>query len=218
MAIEVPLFPLGTVLFPHMPMSLHIFEERYKTMMRDCRRASTTFGIVAIRSGQETGGGAVPYEVGTLAQLDEIEELADGGYNLVVVGASRVPHRRRTRHRRPYLVGIGALPPGHPGPGAGHRAPRGGGDRRVSRLRRPAPRASARRIRFEFGLPSDPELLSYLVAAAMQVETAQRQRLLEIDGTAERLAACLRLLRREAALLDRMLVRSKDHAGTSSLN
>jgi hypothetical protein len=71
---------------------------------------------------------------------------------------------------------------------------------------------------FEFGMPADPELLSYLVAAAMQVETAQRQRLLEIDGTAERLAACLRLLRREAALLDRMLVRSKDHAGTSSLN
>ena len=70
----------------------------------------------------------------------------------------------------------------------------------------------------DIGLPSDPELLSYLVAAALQVETAQRQRLLEIDGTAERLAACLRLLRREAALLDRMLVRSKDHAGTSSLN
>src|SRR6202035_4319679 len=44
----------------------------------------------------------------------------------------------------------------------------------------------------ELGLPSDPEVLSYLVAAAMQVETAQRQRLLEIDGTAERLEACLR--------------------------
>ena len=74
-------------------------------------------------------------------------------------------------------------------------------------------RASARAILSTSALPSDPELLSYLVAAAMQVETAQRQRLLEIDGTAERLAAVLRLLRREAALLDRMLVRSKDHAG-----
>ena len=42
MAIEVPLFPLGTVLFPHMPMSLHIFEERYKAMMRDCRKAIST--------------------------------------------------------------------------------------------------------------------------------------------------------------------------------
>src|ERR1039457_4357299 len=57
MAIEVPLFPLSTVLFLHMPMSLHIFEERYKAMLRDCRKASTTFGIVAIRSGQETGRG-----------------------------------------------------------------------------------------------------------------------------------------------------------------
>ena len=104
MAVEVPLFPLGTVLFPHMPMSLHIFEDRYKTMMRDCRRGSTTFGIVAIRSGQETGGSAIPYDVGTLAQLDEVEELDDGGYNLVITGASRF-HIDAFSHRRPYLVG-----------------------------------------------------------------------------------------------------------------
>ena len=216
MAIEVPLFPLGTVLFPHMPMSLHIFEERYKAMMRDCQRESTTFGIVAIRSGQETGGGAVPYEVGTLAQLDEIEELPDGGYNLVVVGASRF-HIDAFSHHRPYLVGsVHYL----------QDIPAAVDDtERLATAVTSAFRGYATQLRgigqedpFEFGLPADPELLSYLVAAAMQVETAQRQRLLEIDGTAERLAACLRLLRREAALLDRMLVRSKDHAGTSSLN
>jgi Lon protease-like protein len=216
MAIEVPLFPLGTVLFPHMPMSLHIFEERYKAMMRDCQRESTTFGIVAIRSGQETGGGAVPYEVGTLAQLDEIEELPDGGYNLVVIGASRF-HIDGFSHHRPYLVGsVHYL----------QDIPAAADDtERLATAVTAAFRGYASQLRgigqedpFEFGLPADPELLSYLVAAAMQVETAQRQRLLEIDGTAERLAACLRLLRREAALLDRMLVRSKDHAGTSSLN
>jgi Lon protease-like protein len=216
MAIEVPLFPLGTVLFPHMPMSLHIFEERYKAMMRDCRRASTTFGIVAIRSGQETGGGAVPYEVGTLAQLDEIEELADGGCNLTVVGASRF-HIDGFSHNRPYLVGSVHYLQDVPAPADDTE--------RLAAAVTAAFRGYAGQLRgigqedpFEFGLPSDPELLSYLVSAAMQVETAQRQRLLEIDGTAERLAACLRLLRREAALLDRMLVRSKDHAGTSSLN
>jgi uncharacterized protein len=216
MAIEVPLFPLGTVLFPHMPMSLHIFEERYKAMMRDCQRESTTFGIVAIRSGQETGGGAVPYEVGTLAQLDAIEELPDGGYNLVVVGASRF-HIDGFSNHRPYLVGsVHYL----------QDIPAAADDtERLATAVTAAFRGYASQLRgigqedpFEFGLPADPELLSYLVAAAMQVETAQRQRLLEIDGTAERLAACLRLLRREAALLDRMLVRAKDHAGTSSLN
>ena len=44
-------------------------------MMRDCRAASTTFGVVAIRQGLEVGAAAIPYEVGTLAQLDEIEEF-----------------------------------------------------------------------------------------------------------------------------------------------
>ena len=216
MAVEVPLFPLGTVLFPHMPMSLHIFEERYKTMMRDCRRGSTTFGIVAIRSGQEAGGGAIPYEVGTLAQLDEVEELADGGYNLVVIGASRF-HIDAFSHQRPYLVGSVHYLQDIPAPADDTE--------RLAAAVTAAFRGYAGQLRgigqedsFEVGLPSDPELLSYLVAAAMQVETAQRQRLLEIDGTVERLSACLRLLRREAALLDRMLVRSKDHAGTSSLN
>ena len=216
MAIEVPLFPLGSVLFPHMPMSLHIFEERYRVMMRDCRAASTTFGIVAIRAGHEVGGGAVPYEVGTLAQLDEIEELADGGYNVVVVGASRF-HIDALSYRRPYLVGTVHYLQDIPAPaddverlaGAVADAFRGyaGQLRGVGQAEPP-----------EIGLPSDPELLSYLVAAAMQVETPQRQRLLEIDDTAERLTACLRLLRREAALLDRMLQRSRDHAGSSALN
>ena len=216
MAIEVPLFPLGAVLFPHMPMSLHIFEERYKTMMRDCRAASTTFGVVAIRAGQEVGGGAVPYEVGTLAQLDEIEELPDGRCNLVVVGASRF-HIDAFSYGRPYLVGsvhyLQDLPA------------RRADTARLASAVTAAFRGYASQLRgigqddpLDIELPSDPELLSYLVAAAMQVETAQRQRLLEIDDTAERLAACLRLLRREAALLDRMLVRSKDHAGTSGLN
>jgi uncharacterized protein len=216
MAVEVALFPLGSVLFPHMAMSLHIFEERYRVMMRDCRAASTTFGIVAIREGREVGSGAVPHDVGTLAQLDEIEELPDGRYNLRVVGASRF-HIDALSHDRPYLVGrVHYL----------QDTPAAVDDtERLAAAVTTAFRGYATQLRgigqadpLELGLPSDPELLSYLVAAALQVETAQRQRLLEIDGTAERLAACLRLLRREAALLDRMLVRSKDHAGTSGLN
>ena len=216
MAVEVPLLPLGAVLFPHMPMSLHIFEERYRTMMLDCRAASTTFGIVAIREGHEVGSGAVPYEVGTLAQLDDIEELPDGRYNLNVVGASRFRIDALSRNR-PYLVG------------AVHylqdRLASLDDTERLATAVTASFRGYATQLQgigqqdpIDLELPSDPELLSYLVAAALQVETAQRQRLLEIDDTAERLSACLRLLRREAALLDRMLVRSKDHAATSGLN
>jgi hypothetical protein len=216
MAVEVPLLPLGSVLFPHMPMSLHIFEPRYRTMMRECRSASTTFGVVAIREGYEVGATATPFEVGTLAQLDEIEELPDGRYNLGVIGASRF-RIESISHQRPYLVAsvhyLQDLP-----------ASADDTDRLAVAVTA-AFRGYATQLRgigqgdpHEFGMPSDPELLSYLVAAALQVEVAQRQRLLEIDGTAERLSAVLRLLRREAALLDRMLVRSKDQAATSGLN
>jgi Lon protease-like protein len=216
MAVEVPLLPLQSVLFPHMPMSLHIFEPRYRAMMRDCRKASTTFGIVAIRQGYEVGATAVPYDVGTLAQLDEIEELPDGRYNLGVIGASRF-RIDSFSYTRPYLVGSVHYLQDIPAPADDTE--------RLATAVTTAFRGYATQLRgigqpdpLEFGLPSDPELLSYLVAAAMQVETAQRQHLLEIDGTAERLSAVLRLLRREAALLDRMLVRSKDHAATSGLN
>jgi Lon protease-like protein len=216
MAIEIPLFPLGSVLFPHMPMSLHIFEERYRTMMRDCQAASTTFGIVAIREGLEVGPAAIPYEVGTLAQIDDVEELDDGRYNLTVVGASRF-HIDALSFKRPYLMAAVHYLEDVPAPATDME--------RLAAAVTTAFRGYATQLQgvgqgdpLDFGMPSDPELLSYLVAAAMQVETAQRQRLLEIDGTAERLAAVLRLLRREAALLDRMLVRSKDHAGTVGLN
>jgi uncharacterized protein len=216
MAIEIPLFPLGSVLFPHMPMSLHIFEERYRTMMRDCQAASTTFGIVAIRQGLEVGITATPYEVGTLAQIDDVEELEDGRYSLTVVGASRF-HIDALSFTRPYLVAAVHYLEDLPAPASDTE--------RLAAVVTTAFRGYATQLQgvgqgdpLDFALPSDPELLSYLVAAAMQVETAQRQRLLEIDATAERLAAVLRLLRREAALLDRMLVRTKDHAGTVGLN
>src|ERR1700736_1011060 len=104
MAVELPLFPLNTVLFPHMPLGLHIFEDRYRAMMRDCREQGTTFGVLAIREGAEVGGRAVPYATGTLAQLRDVEEWPDGRYNLLVVGASGF-HVESFQFERPYLAG-----------------------------------------------------------------------------------------------------------------
>ena len=55
MVSPLAIFPLRTVLFPHMPMSLHIFEDRYRDMLNDCLEGGTSFGIVAIRDGAEGG-------------------------------------------------------------------------------------------------------------------------------------------------------------------
>src|SRR5205807_7742066 len=104
MAVELPLFPLGTVLFPHMPLPLHVFEERYRQMLRDCDKAGTSFGVVAIREGHEIGSGAVPYRVGTLARVRRRKQLPDSRSTMLVVGASRF-HVDAFSQDRPYLVG-----------------------------------------------------------------------------------------------------------------
>ena len=107
MAVRLPLFPLNTVLFPHMPAGLHIFEERYREMIRDCQEQRTSFGVVGIREGVEVGRAAFPFSVGTLAQIHELEALDDGRFNLVVAGASRFRVESLSLDRA-YLVGRSA--------------------------------------------------------------------------------------------------------------
>lgn len=215
MAIEIPLFPLNAVLFPHMPMGLHIFEERYRVMMRTCTETGTTFGVLAIREGREVGPGALPYMVGTLAQLRDVEALPDGRYNIVVAGASRFQVDAFCGGR-PYLVGAVTYLEDAPADARG-----AGLARRVAA----AFREYVGRLRAlsgehppEVELPDDPELLSYLVAAALQVTTADRQRLLEIDAASDRLQAILALLRRELVLLEHMVGRTVTEPATVPLN
>src|SRR5437879_13102464 len=99
----LPLFPLNVVLFPHMPLPLHVFEPRYRKMVGDCLEAGHSFGVVAIREGSETGP-ATPYDVGTLAKIVRIDRLEDGRMNLLVMGASRF-EIMKTAADRPYLRG-----------------------------------------------------------------------------------------------------------------
>ncbi len=87
--ISLRLFPLRVVLFPGMRLPLHIFEDRYRSMIRECLDANAPFGVVLIRSGHEVGGPAVVYPVGTLAKIEAVEHLDDGAMNIVVVGEHR---------------------------------------------------------------------------------------------------------------------------------
>ncbi|HMC71324.1 MAG TPA: LON peptidase substrate-binding domain-containing protein, partial [Mycobacteriales bacterium] len=95
MTVRLPLFPLGTVLFPGVPLPLHIFEERYLTLVRELvalhEGASRRFGVVAIREGREVGADSVRafYPVGCTAELRNVEEYDDGRFDIVTVGASR---------------------------------------------------------------------------------------------------------------------------------
>src|SRR5215210_2225209 len=104
MVQKLPLFPLNTVLFPGMPITLHIFEERYRLMIGRCLEQKIPFGVVLIREGSETSADATSYLVGTTAQISDGVRLEDGRYYLVATGQRRF----RTQyivHRQPYSIG-----------------------------------------------------------------------------------------------------------------
>ncbi len=105
--IEVPLFPLHAVLCPGMSMPLHVFEPRYRALVRQCLAENAPFGVVLIREGREIGGGSLAVaEVGTFAEIREASRFADGRFDLVAHGAGRFRLHRVIVGRDPFLVGV----------------------------------------------------------------------------------------------------------------
>jgi Lon protease-like protein len=103
--MELPLFPLHTVLCPGIALPLLIFEDRYRALVRDCVEKSAPFGIVLIRDGREVGGGSISFSaIGTLAEIREARRYPDGRYDLLVVGTKRFAISDVATDRQPYLV------------------------------------------------------------------------------------------------------------------
>jgi Lon protease-like protein len=86
----MPMFPLGTVLFPHVLLPLHVFEPRYRVMTQRVLAGDGEFGVVLIERGSEVGGGDTRFDVGTVARVVRAQELPDGGYALTTVGIRRI--------------------------------------------------------------------------------------------------------------------------------
>jgi Lon protease-like protein len=103
--MELPLFPLNSVLCPGIALPLHIFEDRYRELVRHCIHSSSPFGIVLIREGREVGTGAISFTgIGTIAEIRDAGRYEDGRYDLLVVGTRRFEIRRVLSGRRPYLL------------------------------------------------------------------------------------------------------------------
>jgi len=211
---RLPVFPLGTVLFPGLVLPLHIFEERYRALVRHLvalpEGAPREFGVVAIRAGWEvapagrpgrfglTAGEVTLHEVGCTAELRQVTELADGGFDIVTVGRRRFRLAEVDHSAEPYLTAeVEWLPePGGPDETADLLAARV-----ISVFRQYLGLIRPDQQEISEQLPEDPTVLSHLVAATAALTVDDRQRLLAIDDTAARLRAALRLLNRETALL-----------------
>jgi uncharacterized protein len=203
MSQTMPLFPLGTVLFPGLVLPLHIFEERYRRLVRDLLDGPEPqeFGVIAIRKGRETGvdGVSALHEIGCTARLRQVEQHEDGRFELVTVGTRRF-RLLGLDHSRPYLRG--AIEPLTEE--TGDQAAAALAVKAVQRVFREYLDAlaaeGAARINVP-DLPDEPVLLSYLVAAAMIVDLSDRQVLLAEPDAAGRLAAERTLLARETRIL-----------------
>ena len=199
--VELPLFPLKTVLFPGQVLPLHIFESRYQTMIRRClAEDSPLFGVVLIREGQEVGGHAEPHPVGTMTRIIESTHLPDGTMNIITVGTERF-RIRQLLHDQPYLRGevetFPMLEPEDPTKVAWlTRIVRGKVSRYIELI------AEAAGLQIEIGdVPDTPQQVGYLAAVAMQIDNNEKQNLLGSRSLDDILVSEVTLLNRENALL-----------------
>jgi Lon protease-like protein len=203
MSERIPLFPLGTVLYPGLLLPLHIFEDRYRQLVQELLDGPgrKEFGVIAIRKGRETGieGVSGLYEVGCTATLQQVEQHEDGRFDLVTVGTQRF-RLMSLDESRPYLQGEVEM------------LPEETGDAAAAGLAVHAVHGAFRSYLDTLNLqgitqatigelPAEPLLLSYLVAASLVVEVPDRQALLAEPDARSRLEAERAMLTRETTML-----------------
>lgn len=197
----IPLLPLGTVLFPGAPLSLHVFEQRYRTLVADLQSLPVDerrFGVVAIRAGREVGidGVKALHDVGTMAVITDLQLAADGTSDLQAVGSTRF-RVNLLDSERPYLRASVEWLPEPAGDVGGLSAVV---TQRYADYREAL--GELRRVNLDVPeLPDDARLLSYLVAATVIADNVDRQRFLAEYDAAGRLAVEARWLALEARLL-----------------
>jgi Lon protease-like protein len=203
----IPLFPLGSVLYPGLLLPLNVFEPRYLQLVSDLEALpedERRFGVIAIKQGRETGIGEARqlYDVGCAAEIRRVEEQEDGRLHVVTTGGARFRLHELLTEGTPYLrADVEWLDePDGPGDPASLR------DELVLTFRAYlATLGAARQVEVELpDPPDDPAVLSYLVAATMIADTNIKQELLEAPDCVSRIQAELRLLRHETALLQKL--------------
>jgi Lon protease-like protein len=190
--VELPIFPLNVVLFPGATLPLHIFEERYKEMVRLCIEEGRPFGVALIRAGEEVGGPAEPFPVGTTAHIRGVQHLEEGRMNLVCQGGKRF-RILKTLAQTPFIVGDVELVETKPED-----------DPDTAGLAETAAALFAEYIRLylamsnqwarTIALPGDPGELADHIASRLAADPGTKQRLLEELSAHKRLSAEIDLL------------------------
>jgi Lon protease-like protein len=191
---ELPLFPLPLVLFPGVPLPLHIFELRYRRMLADVRASNSLFGLSYFEPGSIEGERPPVGHIGCAAEIVEVQPAPDGRSNILSVGLVRYRVESYVERGEPYLVG--------------HVEFFEDEEEDVRLLSKRAREVSEIFTRITQAMriinddrsatpelpESEPERLSFLVAAVVEMEAEDKQELLELRSTAERLRRLYSLL------------------------
>ena len=207
--VELPLFPLNLVLFPGMPLPLHIFEERYKAMVGDCLRNNRPFGVSLIRSGQEVGAPAEPNRTGTTARVLRSELLEQGRMNILTKGERRYEIIEITQEE-PHVAALVKLlgePVGEDFSGITPEL-----TEEYTRLIRGLTTLGGG-YTAQVTVPEDPVELSYMIAANLDAPTPVRQELLEAPTAADRLNRLVPLLKRRNHALQEEIAKQNPFRG-----
>jgi uncharacterized protein len=199
----LPLFPLGSVLYPGLLLPMHIFEDRYRKLVHDllAEPEPRRFGVIAIREGRETGADSIAalYDIGCTATVRQVIEQEDGRFYLITVGTQRFRLAEIDRSE-PYLRGqVDYLPEDTGDREAVQLAVQEVQSGFRAYLDALAERGAAK-VRTP-DLPDEPVQLSYLVAASMIANLNDKQALLAQPDALRRLTTERALLSRENAML-----------------
>ncbi len=198
MTLELPLFPLRIVLFPGAELPLHIFEPRYRLMINECYEQQRPFGIVLARPESEPLH-EQPYPIGTMAEIEALDRLEDGRINLIARGGQRFRILSQ-HHEKPYLSGIVEAysdvdESGQPLSSVVQQA------QHLFRAYLEILLSVIGQPELTFTLSDDAEKLSHFIAHLMDVQDEQKQHMLELTSTQQRLEEEVAILRREVPFM-----------------
>jgi len=216
----MPMFPLGSPLLPGALLPLHVFEPRYRRLVRDCLDDSEhEFGVVLIERGFEVGGGDVRSNVGTVARMLQVAELEDGRYALVTIGTRRIKVNAWVPDDPYPLADVNDWPDADDRDGTDVHAQTSAVDARVRRLNALASELGETSADTSYELPDDLLVASYQLSAVAPIGAADRYRLLCAKGPSERIRLLGTVLDDiEPALLFRLEHQSDDDPNTSDFD
>src|SRR3954468_12586946 len=184
---ELPLFPLPVVLFPGVPLPLHIFEPRYREMLTDIRMVNNLFGLSYFDSSISEQEKPPLGHIGCVAEVTEEQALPDGRSNVLTIGLVRYRVDEYVESGGPYLVArISFFEDNDEDDEALANRSREVAET-FTRIARAVRILNDERTSLPDISDTEPQRLSFLVAAAMEIDAEVKQELLELRSTGERL-------------------------------